>query len=71
MSKSVRAKAGFPWPVTGVYCCDKCHTEQAGQAGMITARCAAPRGVRQQPCNGAYYVLIEPSDPDDRDIPAP
>ena len=58
-SKSVRAKAGLPWPESGIYVCDKCHTKQAGQTGMIATRCAVPRGVHQQPCNCAYFVLVD------------
>ncbi len=59
MVKSVRAKAGLPWPVSGIYTCDKCHTRQAGQAATIATRCTALRGVHQQPCNCAYFVLID------------
>jgi hypothetical protein len=71
MSKHVRAKAGLPWPVTGIYSCDKCHTQHVGRAETIATRCAVLRGARQQPCNGAYYVLIEPRAPDERSIPTP
>jgi hypothetical protein len=38
--------------------CDKCHTKQAGQAGVIATRCATRRGLQQQPCNCAYFVLV-------------
>jgi hypothetical protein len=55
--KSVRAKAGLPWPESGTYICDKCHARQAGQAGAIATRCTALRGPRQQSCNCAYFVL--------------
>ena len=56
-SKSVRAKAGLPWPASGIYICDKCHAQQTGQAGVIATRCVVLRGVHQQPCNCAYFVL--------------
>ncbi len=59
MGKTVRAKAGLPWPEDGTYVCDKCHTEQAGRAGIIAQRCVTPRGATSQPCNCAYFVLIE------------
>jgi len=69
MLKPVRAKAGLPWPVTGVYRCDKCHTRTEGQAGTLAARCTAPRGVSQRPCHGAYFVLIEPRAPAESTAP--
>ncbi len=56
MGDRVRAKAGLPWPVSGTYTCDKCHTEHIGRAGTVTPRCAANRG-DGQPCNCAYFVL--------------
>ena len=59
MSKSVRAKAGLPWPLTGVYLCDKCQARRAGQAGAIATRCTVLRGKLQQPCNCAYFVLVD------------
>ena len=59
MGKSVRAKAGLPWPASGTYVCDKCHTHQTGHAGTIARRCTALRGGDQTPCNCAYFVLIE------------
>ncbi len=59
MPRSVRAKAGLPWPVTGTYVCDKCHSTQKGTAGVIAARCAAPRTDKTGPCNCAYFVLRE------------
>ncbi len=59
MQKSVRAKAGLPWPVSGTYVCDKCHARQEGQAGTVATRCLAPRGTSQQPCNCAYFVLVD------------
>ena len=58
--KSVRAKAGLPWPENGIYVCDKCHAQQVGQAGAIATRCTVLRGDRQQPCNCAYFVLDHP-----------
>jgi hypothetical protein len=71
MVKSVRAKAGLPWPVSGTYLCDKCHTRQAGQAGTIATRCTVLRGVHQQPCNCAYFVLVDqPSPVEGADISA-
>jgi hypothetical protein len=70
MSKPVRAKAGLRWPVTGVYLCDNCHTRWAGQAGTIATRCTVLRGKLQQPCNCAYYVLIEPRAPSDGTVSA-
>jgi len=57
----VRAKAGLPWPVTGSYICDKCHSTEIGEAGAIAARCTVPRGAHGHPCNCAYFVLVEPS----------
>jgi hypothetical protein len=56
---SVRAKAGLPWPVTGTYMCDKCRNSQIGQAGVIAARCTAPRADKTERCNCAYFVLVE------------
>lgn len=61
--KPVRAKAGLPWPVSGVYVCDKCHTRRPGQAGAIATRCAVASGLHQRRCNGAYFVLLEPPAP--------
>ncbi len=58
MQKSVRAKAGLPWPVSGTYVCDKCHSRQEGQAGIVAPRCPVPRGTSEQPCNCAYFVLV-------------
>jgi len=55
----VRAKAGLPWPVTGSYVCDKCHSTEIGEAGVIAARCTVPRGAQGHPCNCAYFVLVE------------
>lgn len=69
MSKPVRAKAGLPWPVTGVYRCDKCHTRREGQAGVVATRCAVLLGVHQRQCNSAYFVLIEAPAPDERPDP--
>lgn len=69
VSKPVRAKAGLPWPVTGFYLCDKCHTQMAGQAGTIATRCSVVRGVHQRQCNGAYFVLVEPGIPDENTVP--
>jgi hypothetical protein len=65
MSKRVRAKADLPWPVTGVYLCDKCHTQRVAQAGIVATRCAVLLGEHQRQCNGAYFVLIEPRSPDE------
>lgn len=70
MSKPVRAKAGLPWPVSGQYLCDKCHTSQAGQAGVIATRCVVLSGALQRPCNCAYFVLIEPARPVEDSLPA-
>ena len=61
--KSIRAKAGLPWPENGIYMCDKCHAQQAGQAGVIATRCAVLRGLHQQPCNCAYFVLVNQPGP--------
>jgi hypothetical protein len=69
MSKRVRAKADLPWPVTGVYLCDKCHTQRTGQAGIIATRCTVLLGEHQRQCNGAYFVLIERSAPDESTAP--
>jgi hypothetical protein len=69
MVKPVRAKAGLPWPVNGIYLCDKCHTPRTGQAGTIATRCAVLRGARQQQCNCAYFVLIEPGAPEEGAMP--
>ena len=55
---SVRAKAGLPWPVSGTYRCDKCHSSQTGQAGVVATRCAVLRGEHDRPCNCAYFVLV-------------
>ncbi len=63
MVKSVRAKAGLPWPMSGTYLCDKCHTRQAGQAGTIATRCTVLCGVHQQPCNCAYFVPVDQPGP--------
>jgi len=70
MSKRVRAKADLPWPVTGVYLCDKCHTQRAAEAGIIATRCAVLLGEHQRQCNGAYFVLIEPCSPDESNAPS-
>ncbi len=56
---SVRAKAGLPWPASGTYVCDKCHTKLIGRAGVIAMRCAARHGEQGRPCNCAYFVLAE------------
>ena len=69
MSKPVRAKAGLPWPVTGLYRCDKCHTQRAGQAGIRATRCSVLIAEQQRQCNGAYFVLIEPGAPADSKAP--
>jgi len=58
MSGRIRAKAGLPWPVTGTYACDKCHGNQSGQAGVMAARCSAPRVGGTALCNCAYFVLV-------------
>ena len=58
----IRAKAGLPWHVTGTYACDKCHSNQIGQAGVIAARCDAPRSDRTELCNCAYFVLVATRD---------
>ena len=63
MPSSVRAKADLPWPVTGTYMCDKCHSNQMGKAGVIAARCTAPRAGKTGRCNCAYFVLVEAVDP--------
>jgi hypothetical protein len=62
MPGRIRAKAGLPWPVTGTYACDKCHSNQIGQAGIIAMRCTAPRVDRTEPCNCAYFVLVAAHD---------
>ena len=62
MPSSVRAKAGLPWPVTGMYTCDKCHSNQLVKAGVIVARCTALRADKTGPCNCAYFVLVEVPD---------
>lgn len=61
----VRAKAGLPWPVSGTYICDKCHTKLIGRAGVIAPRCAVLRSEQGQPCNCAYFVLAEDPRPVD------
>ena len=58
----IRAKAGLPWPITGTYACDKCHNTQIGQAGVMAARCTAPRVDRPELCNCAYFVLVATDD---------
>jgi hypothetical protein len=63
MLSRVRAKAGLPWPVTGVYSCDKCHSNRFGEAGVIVARCTVRRVDRTGPCNCAYFALVEKPDP--------
>ena len=70
MLKPVRAKAGLPWPASGVYVCDKCHGRQAAQVGAIATRCAALHAGRQKPCNCAYFVLLESGAPDQNPVPA-
>jgi|GEM_PF-5828523 len=62
MSGRIRAKAGLPWPVTGTYACDKCHSNQIGQAGVMAARCTAPRVNRMESCNCAYFALVATDD---------
>ena len=59
MPNRVRAKAGLPWPVTGMYACDKCHSNHRGEAGVIVARCATLRVDKKGPCNCAYFALVE------------
>ena len=54
----VRAKAGLPWPVSGTYRCDKCHSRQTRQAGVVATRCAALCGAHSRQCNCAYFVLV-------------
>jgi len=56
VSDRVRAKAGLPWPVSGIYVCDKCHAEHIACAGDVTPRCSAERGDGHR-CNCAYFVL--------------
>lgn len=66
MPRTVRAKAGLPWSVTGTYACDKCLSTQIGTAGVIAARCTTPRADKTGPCNCAYFVLVETPHPVDR-----
>jgi len=42
--------------------CDKCHNNQIGQAGVVAARCTAPRVDRPELCNCAYFVLVATDD---------
>ncbi len=68
---SVRAKAGLPWPVTGMYICDKCHSRQVGEAGTIATRCTVSFGTQNQPCNCAYFVLAETPDSRQQGVRSP
>jgi len=70
MSEPVRAKAGLPWPVSGVYLCDKCHARRVGQAGTISTRCARSPWQVTAAVQRAYYVLIEPRAPADGTVSA-